>query len=128
MHEFRSLPSKIGHINFKILSKKEFQNYVLFELYINKYIGSLYEIENLHGDLIYFFENSLKVETDEEPNLKFLYENNRRQFRVDIKKFFRNLNHNMEVLFDHVIYTEKDFTRFKELTVGLIQHIEKFYL
>jgi len=128
--KYVDLPNKILDENFKVLRNMPV-NYVLFELFINKYCNNFNDLKSMREYLINFCrminqQNNLKV--NKTLNMSYMIESRRRQSRVDLKKYFRNKNLNLKIFFDDILYFENQYENFISLTQGFVEHIEEYYI
>jgi hypothetical protein len=134
LSSYKSLPNKISDKNFSLLNdSKRYNNYLIYEFFINKSINCFNEMKDFYSNLkhfvdniAYYYDRNKKFPKNE--SIEFLLKNKRRYTRVNLKKFFRGRNNHMVIFFDIILYYVDDPIEFKEITEGFCSHMEQFYI
>ncbi len=126
---FKFLPNKLNDKNFKLMSRQENETINLYELFIDRNVNSIEDLNFLYEGLKSFVQEYLTIE-ELKKNFDVLYLNYRRQFRLDIKKKYGILREDklLQCFLDQVVFFTRDYSQLEEIVKGFIAHIEKFYL
>lgn len=116
------MPQKIEDKTFTTFSDSkiyEIQNKI--QLFILAHLKTSANIVKTLENLINFKNNFLKC-----PETKFSFFNKRRQFRQDVKKYFRPKNQSLVIFFDIEIYLEDQWENFNLTIDKFIENLEKY--
>ncbi len=103
------------------------ENKFLFEMFINKNINSISELNLIHNDLSNFL-NLITKSQSQNTNFISLIKNYRRKTRVDITKHFRHKNNKLKIFLDLVIFTNDNPDKILSIIEEFLQYLIKNYI